>query len=136
MVKRQIFRKRRIASKKQPHVRWSYERGEAKVFDDNTGVYYFTVVGERRDRIRILSYLSEDLSKAGLVNELVGESVGKIEESKYNFSVVKWESQASPERINWKRIGVPNVRDRDLYTRIKEDAGIDLVGRLEDFFAR
>lgn len=132
-----LKKKTQKVSKRKPHVRWNHERSdESQVFDDSTGVYYFVVVGERKERRRILSLLSEEFSKIGPINELVKESEGKVADSKYRFSLVVWESQAAPESVDWGCITIPKTRDRNLYSRKKENPKIEMRDYVEGFFLK
>ena len=127
MNKKQInqrFKKR--VNLKKSHLRWNHEIVDRTELGGQTGLYHFYVVGDKRVRKKALDFLASELIRIAEQPNQLNEFEGTVKGSKFRFSYVAWESCSDLNEINWHYLGMPVVKDKNLYTRVKEGTGRDL----------
>jgi len=129
MVKKispEILRMKIGVSRREPHIRWNWERAEGLGMDgperDNSLVrYHFVVLDDRRYRNRIMNMLANDLRDRG-----GAEEIRRIEEtvkgSGYKYLFCSFDSPAGPGVLDWNPIKIPVIQDKNLYERVRKGA--------------
>ena len=113
------------------HVRWDCERS---LDNDEMLKYVFVVSGERRDREKNLKSILESLQKYGGSIEHIREDSGKVEGTIFHYDLKIMNSRTAPEMIEWRNLSIPNVRDTNLYERIKK--GCSIENYVADLYAK
>lgn len=116
----------KIVLNTERHVRWNYEH-----CPDDVGPYahsdmlrYHVVVVDDRDRRGILRRITEQLLVAGSISK-VRDLEGTVKNSRLRYLFLSFDSDSSPELIDWDGVRKPVKRDEDLRERVKRGGSIE-----------
>jgi len=104
-------------SRREPHLRWNFERTGEHCFEDELVKYHFAIVHEdATKRAEVLKKLIEMLNYTGGVEPELRTS-GKVKYSDCSYDFYSINSRSATEVIQWHKLGVPKVQDSNLFER-------------------
>lgn len=117
----------------KPHLRWNHWINPRI----QNGEFYFAIVGERKKKENTRDFLISELTRiSGPVEELyTGGKEFKVSNPKLSGLLLKLQSLADPQFINWHKLGNMEIlKDPDLYERITRKADQDIINYLEHIY--
>jgi len=99
--------------KKERHVRWNWE---TSLEDLDKVMYHFIVVDDRNRRGKMNMILSAFAGYFGTL-ELVRSCEGQVKDSGLRYLFESYVINIKPGVINWSKIGLPVVKDKELWER-------------------
>jgi hypothetical protein len=113
-----IFRKK--IAKTDRHIRWNWEQSP----DDLEKVRYHFIIVDNKRREGTFESIINQFQKFNPI-EIVRKVEGKVENSPYRYLFNSFDTQIAPREIDLTKIGLPKVKDSDLYER--------KIGSVEDY---
>ncbi|MEX0932775.1 MAG: hypothetical protein WDZ77_01610 [Candidatus Pacearchaeota archaeon] len=119
-----IQESRKIESVRSPHVRYHWESSK-----DDKGILKYGVLVVSKYRVQreeIMDRIFGDIASIHSGIEVLREVEGSILNShglRYLFN--QFDTPVKPSEIQWHDFGLPVVRDRGLYERVKKGASVE-----------
>ena len=99
--------------KKERHFRWNWE---VSLEDLDKVRYHFIVVDDRNRRGKMNMILSAFAGYFGTL-ELVRHCEGQVKDSGLRYLFESYDINIKPSVIKWSKIGLPVVKDKELWER-------------------
>jgi hypothetical protein len=100
-------------SKTDRHLRWNWEQSP----DDRGKVRYHVIVVDNKQRPRRLFSVLEQIQSFSSV-EPIRQIEDKVENSPHRYLFESFDVNVKPAEIDFSKIGLPVVRDKELYERL------------------